>query len=114
MTACEVYKPPFRCEGGVIWSSNNVMSVMAADCRQFPDRLIERTCQILNGEVKSNGNPNITYVNGDIYNGSQLLLIIRGFGFLTSSSGLNLPLETALRIQDEFGEWICRKLRNEE
>lgn len=114
MTASEVYKSPFHCEGGMIWSSNNVMSVMVADCHQYPDKLIERTCQILNGEAKSNGNPNISYVNGEIFNGPQPLLVIRGFGYLTGTEGLNLPLETALKIQDEFGKWICRKLRNEE
>ena len=114
MTASEVYKPPFHHDGTMIWSANNVMAIMAADCHQYPDKLIERTCQILNGEVKSNGNPQITYVNGEIFNGPQLLLVIRGFGYLTGSGGLNLPLETAIKIQDEFGEWVCRKLRNQE
>lgn len=113
MKALEVYKPPFRADGVFIFSANNVMTLMASDCHNDPDKLMARTCQILNGEVKSNGNPNLTYSNGEIYNGAQLLLVVRGFGHLTGNGGLGLNVEEALKIQDEFGEWLCRLLRNE-
>lgn len=113
MNALEIYKPPFRADGLFIFSSNNVMTLMASDCLHDPDKLMERTCKILNGECKSNGNPNLTYSEGEIYNGAQLLMVVRGFGHLTGTGGLKLPVEEALKIQDEFGEWLCRILRNE-
>lgn len=113
MTAKEVYRPPFHQDGVYIWSADDVMAIMATDCMNDPEKLIARTCQILNDEVKSNGNPNITYANGEILNGAQVLLVIRGFGHLTGTGGLNLTLEAALKIQDEFGEWVASKLRND-
>lgn len=113
MTALDVYKPPFRTDGLYIFSGNNVMTLMASDCQNDPQKLMERTCQIMNGESKSYGNPNISYANGEIYNGSQLLMVVRGFGHLTGHGALGLPVEEALKIQDEFGEWLCRLLRNE-
>ena len=114
MTALEIYKPPFRADGPFIFSSNDVMTLMASDCHNDPEKLAERTCQILNGESKSNGNPNITDSNGEIYNGTQMLLVVRGFGHLTGQGGLRLSIEEALKIQDEFGEWLCRLLRNDQ
>lgn len=114
MNALDIYKRPFRTDGVFIWSSNDVMALMVADCINNPERLMERTCQIINGESKSIGNPNITYSNGDIYNGANLLMVVRGFGHLTSTSGLNLSAENAIKIQDEFGEYICKLLRNEQ
>lgn len=113
MTAQDVYKAPFHTDGTMIWSADNVMALMAGDNFHDPRKLLERTCQILNGEVQSNGNPGISYFNGEIFNGAQLLLVVRGFKHLTSSGGLSLSLESALKLQDEFGEWVCKKLRNE-
>lgn len=113
MTALEVYKPPFRTDGLYIFSSNNVMTLMAADCHNFPDKLMEKTCQIMNGESKSSGNSNISYSNGEIRHGAQLLMVVRGFGHLTGQGGLGLSGEEAIKIQDELGEWLCRLLRND-
>lgn len=113
MTIFDVYKPPFRTDGMFIFSSNDVMTLMVADCLHEPEKLMERTCQIMNGESQSNGNPNISYSNGEIYNGAQLLMVVRGFGYLTGQGALNLSIEEALKIQDEFGSWLCRLLRNE-
>lgn len=112
MKALEIYKPPFSTDGVYIWSSNGVMSLMAADCVNNPERIMERTCQILNGESKSIGNPNISYSDGDIYNGANLLMVIRGFGHLTGIGGLNMSVENALKIQDEFGKYVCSLLSN--
>ena len=113
MKALEIYKRPFRADGTFIFSSNNVMALMASDCHNSPEKLMERTCEILNGDSPSNGNPNLSYSNGEVFNGAQLLLVVRGFGHLTGRGGLNLPIEEALRIQDEFGEWVCGRLRND-
>lgn len=112
MKALDIYKGPFRTDGVYIFTSNNVMALMVADCTNNPERLMERTCQILNGTSKSVGNPNIHYSNGDIFNGSILLMVVRGFGYLTGAGGLNLSTEQAIRIQDEFGEYVTNLLKN--
>lgn len=92
MTAKEIYRPPFRNDGAYIWTADNVMALMATDCMHDPEKLMERTCQILNGEVKSNGNPNLTYVNGEILNGANVILVVRGFGHITGKGGIeSLP-----------------------
>lgn len=38
---------------------------------------------------------------------------IRGWGHLTGCGALNLPPEEAIEIQDDFGEWIVKKLKQE-
>lgn len=113
MKALEIYRRPFRADGPFIFSANDVMALMASDCINYPEKLMERTCEILNGEASSNGNPNLSYSNGEVFNGPRLLLVVRGFGHLTGRGGLNLTVEDALRIQDEFGEWVCGRLRND-
>lgn len=113
MTAKDVYKPPFYADGGYIWSSEDVMSLMATDCHGDPEKLMERVCEILNGESESVGNPNITHADGEIYNGQDIIMCVRGYGHLTGIGGLNLSSEEALAIQDEFAHWVVTKLRND-
>lgn len=113
MTALEIYQPPFRHDGAYLYSSTGVMALMAAECGGDPEKLAGRTCEVLNGESPSVGNPNIEYQGGEIFNGPRLLLVIRGFSHLTSKDGLNLSVEEALKLQDEFGKWVVMKLRNE-
>jgi hypothetical protein len=113
MNALEIYIPPFRADGAFIYSSNGVMALMAADCKNYPEKLMERTCQILNDEVQSNGNTNIGYSNGEIYNRGELLMVVRGFRHLTDVNGLNLSTEAALNMQDEFLRWVVHKLQNQ-
>lgn len=38
------------------------------------------------------------------------ILRIRGWGHLTGTGGLHLPDEEAIRIQDEFGDYIVEQL----
>lgn len=44
-----------------------------------------------------------------IFKGEPVLLI-RGWGYLTGTGGLHLPQEEAIRIQDEFGDYIVEQL----
>jgi hypothetical protein len=111
--ALEIYKPPFRADSSYIYSSNGVMSLMATDNNHDPEKLMLRTVEILNGDSESIGNPNISYYNGEIYLNSNVIMVVRGFGHLTGEGALNLSLDEAMRVQDQFGEWVCRKLRND-
>ena len=44
-----------------------------------------------------------------IFKGEPVLLI-RGWGYLTGIGGLHLSQEEAIRIQDEFGDYIVEQL----
>lgn len=41
------------------------------------------------------------------------VMLIRGWGHLTGEGALNLPYREASKIQDDFGEWIVKKLKQE-
>ena len=49
------------------------------------------------------------YSDNPIFEGEPVLLI-RGWGYLTGVGGLHLPQEEAIRIQDEFGDYIVEQL----
>ena len=49
------------------------------------------------------------YSDNPIFDG-ELILIIRGWGYLTGIGGLHLPQEEAIKIQDEFGDYIVEQL----
>ena len=49
------------------------------------------------------------YSDNPIFEGEPVLLI-RGWGYLTGPGGLHLPQEEAIRIQDEFGDYIVEQL----
>ena len=48
------------------------------------------------------------YSDNPIFKGP--ILQIRGWGYLTGIGGLHLPQEEAIRIQDEFGDYIVEQL----
>ena len=49
------------------------------------------------------------YSENPIFKGEPIL-IIRGWGYLTGIGGLYLPQKGAIRIQDEFGDYIVEQL----
>ena len=48
------------------------------------------------------------YSNNPIFKGP--ILCIRGWGYLTGVGGLHLSQEEAIKIQDEFGDYIVEQL----
>lgn len=70
---------------------------------------------IINGEKKGNIVGDVEYVKDDavVTVDKKILLVIRGWGYLTGVGGLNIPPEKAAPIQDEFGEYIVKKLKGE-
>ena len=114
MKALDVYKPPFRHDGVFIWSENDVMALMIED--EFIDDypLLDRTCDILNGKCKPKGDAEIVHANGEIFCNRKHMFTVRGYGHLTSSGGFNLPMEEAIRLQDEFACWVCTTLTNQD
>ena len=49
------------------------------------------------------------YSENPVFN-EEPVLLIRGWGYLTGPGGLHLPQEEAIRIQDEFGDYIIEQL----
>lgn len=105
----DIFQPPFNSDGVFIWSSNGLMSLMATDTATSK-ALLERTCDILNGNIAPNKGADIAYGNGEITANGQPILVIRGWGRLIGVGGYNFTPEVASEIQDGFGNWVANKL----
>lgn len=68
----------------------------------------QKVVNIINGNEKPTKNVNLTYKNGIIYVDNLEFILIRSWGRLTGL--LKLPLEEARQAQDEFAEFIIKKL----
>lgn len=55
----------------------------------------------------------VRYDKGIVSINRANIIRIRGWGHLTGCGALNLPSEKAAKIQDDFGEWIVKKLKQE-
>lgn len=53
------------------------------------------------------------YSENPKFNGKPILMI-RGWGYLTGIGGLHLSQEEAIKIQDEFGDYIVEQLNKDE
>lgn len=114
MKITEIFKSPFRADGAYIYSANGVMSLMAANCRNYPREMMKRVVQLLNGESKPKGCPDIGLNGTEICVNGDPLLTVRGWGYLTGPDGLNLSPEEAEKTQYEFAVWVVNRLRGEE
>lgn len=111
MTALEVYKPPFRVMCNHVFTSD---SGMALDfLRKISGDNQKRIVDILNGESQDFLTKNMTFLDGEILSDGTPIMCVRGWGHLIGAGGLYLPEEEAARIQDEFGEWVVKRLRGE-
>lgn len=108
MKALEIYKPPFKSDGIYIWSSNNVMALM--NVSDYGCSLIDKLADILNGKLAPSSSQNYEYRAPEILLNGEVLLVVRGWGHLTGAGGLNLDVDVANKIQDEFAEWVINKL----
>ena len=86
---------------------------MTGDCGNYPEEMLKVVCEILNGTRASKGNPGVTADGIDIYLNGDLLLVVRGWGYLTGTGGLNLGEKEAAKIQDDFAQHVVNCLRGE-
>lgn len=84
-----------------VWTSENGMALKFN--REIEKEEYDKVVDTLNGS-DSIKYANLTYVNGDMYDGDRFLFTIRGWGHLTGK--LKLSNEEACKIQDNFGEFI--------
>jgi hypothetical protein len=67
---------------------------------------------IINGDVKGEYT-NVTISNNIIYINDNPKLIIRGWGMLTGVGGYKLANKKAAEVQDEFTDYVIKKLKGE-
>ena len=111
LTFQEVYKLPLQVDKycpDYIYASNEVMALTMYNDEDNDSFLIS---DIINGSVSSTFNNKITYDknNAIILFDEKPKIMIRGWGHLTGNGGLNLSEEEAIKIQDDFAEYIIKK-----
>lgn len=109
----EIYKPPFHDFFGIGVSTRegvrcfDWMVRMSQESKQLIiDILNDRTDKSVKREVKYDEAGQISIDGIDV-------ILLRGWGHLTGCGALNLPGHEAAKIQDDFGEWIVKKLKQE-
>lgn len=111
--ATEIFPGPYTTDGCYIYDANEQMCLMAGDCRNYPEEMMKRVCEILNGTNPTKGNPSIGYDGPHIYLNGDCILVVRGWGYLTGTGCLNLSPDEATKVQDEFALHVINCLRGE-
>lgn len=101
----DIYKGPFTIDNNYcyVWSANHVMTF---NCLIDNEKLLDSIIEKLNyGTLDCY---NTKYENEIIYINDCPVFLIRGWGHLTGS--LNLHTEEAVKIQDDFCNWVVETL----
>jgi hypothetical protein len=113
----KVYEFPLKNTQGMVFTKNNVHAFDFVDDIRFGSKDEEA-----NGIVALLNDPSepltvdidlstVVYLNDSyVYLENKPFLSIRGWGHLTSPGGLNLSIEEAVRMQDDFGKWLAASL----
>lgn len=109
----EIFPAPYTTDGVYVYDANNQMCLMAGDCANYPEEMLSRICEILNGTTPTKGNIGVGADGPHIYLNGDLLLVVRGWGYLTGVCGLHLDEEEAAKIQDDFALFVVNCLRGE-
>lgn len=109
----DVYKFPLHLDSYCSWawdSDDNFVFQFETKDRDFRLKVIET----LNGNYSPENKNMFYHKEGYIYIKTQVphipVILIRGWGNLTGTGAMNLPLEEAENIQDTFAEFIVDKL----
>jgi len=121
----EAFQFPLKAYHGKVFSNDNRMAFDFAHqflCHDEPFVKLsiesqERIVELINGiGSKPKTVLDLSYENGSIYvtidSVKKVMLVMRGWGYLTGIGGLRLDVEAAVKIQDEFAEYIITKLKN--
>lgn len=111
ITFKDVYQLPLHIDVShlYIFSSNDVM-VFNTLYDYIPDELVEDIVDIINGKSDKKYT-NVSYKDDCIYINYNPVSMIRGWGYLTGTGGLNLTFEEAAKIQDDFCNWVVAILK---
>lgn len=106
----EVYQLPLHIDDLCpiyVYSANEVMTfnILTDD----KDK-VKEVLDALNGKSNKRYN-NVEYADEHILVDGKPIFLIRGWGHLTGVGTLSLPCETAVKIQNDFCNWVVRKLK---
>jgi hypothetical protein len=87
-----------------------ILRFLDPEAIQISDEDKQKIVDIINGENRQIKEHKLEYQDGDIKLNGKPFIMIRGWGHLTGTGGLNLPGERAKELQDEFGNYIIEKL----
>lgn len=116
----EFYTLPLRLDedaegqlyGHYAWSQQNNMALTFES--YVPDKTIKRITKIINTTEDANHDVIKWTAKGvDFYWNGRLYFCVRGWGGLTGTGGLNLSQQEAEKVQDDFVQYILKRLNNE-
>jgi len=103
-----VYRLPLKYdEYNYAWSKNNNMALMFYENLSEEDRVQIVECINKESDLKLN---DIANNNEEFLINGEPAFCVRGWGHLTGIGGLNLPVEKAKQIQDDFINYILERL----
>lgn len=109
----EIYKLPFHDNFGAWVSTRGGMRCFDWMVK-MPQESKQIIVDILNGMTDKSVKREVKYDGaGQVSIDGINVMVISGWGYLTGYGALNLPDHEAAKIQDDFGEWIVKKLKQE-
>lgn len=108
-----VFKLPFKLSYGDIYVFDSNDHIVCNITEQ--DDYAVMIVNALNGWEITFPNKKFNASDGCIFDGvnEDPVIVIRGWGYLTGTGGLNLAPEQAVKIQDELQGWIVKRLNGE-
>lgn len=92
-------------------AANSQLCFQFRPSNDVDEKKIKRIVDVINGVSNTVFDHEYTYDgNGYVIENGVPLILIRGWGYLTSSGGLNLPAKEAAAVQDDLGNYIVERL----
>lgn len=92
-----------------VWSNNNVHAIDIL--RNLEDNDYKKLVRVLNREEKFNKSHDFCISDDTIFCDNKPLLRVRGWGHLTGIGALNLPVLEAIKIQNDFLNYLLEVLK---
>lgn len=113
----DIWKLPLRRLDDIdyIYSDNGVLAISCfKDEWAFEDTIINKIVDIINRDIESDFLPEWQAKGCDILYQGKYAFCVRGWGHLIGFGGLNLSIDVAEKIQDEFISYILNRLNGKE
>ncbi len=106
----EVYKLPLEHEHPYAFTKNGTMALMFVSVGNEDAKKI---INLVNGVSNQKPKGQWTVRNGEFYldDKKKMIFCIRGWGKLTGTGGYGLSEKKAIKIQDEFAEFVRTKIQ---
>lgn len=119
MDYTEVYKLPLKFDDYCkfyIKTANNVTAfnvlIDVIENEKYKS-IVQKMLDIINGESNLHVTNKLEYKNDIIYVDGYQVFLVRGWGHLTGCGALNLSPDKAIKIQDDFCDFIIKKLKGD-